>query len=262
SAAAASMARTLTGWSTRGASSTPPPPRAKAKRVLTPPAAPPPLPPPRQPPPGTPRATTLGGRAPRAPAGVPATRTTPSRAAGCTNCAEIGTSTGTTYQDTGLTPNTTYCYRVRAVDVNGKLGPYSNVATAYTGLQMTPRAVALTPGETQQFAATFPGGGGVAVTWSVDGVVGGSSSSGTITPNGLYTAPATAGKHTVTAQSGTQTANADAYTSTLGGVYARAYDNQRSGVNPNETVLSPTNVNSSTFGRLFSVPLDGIAYAS
>src|SRR5262249_34322931 len=168
--------------------------------------------------PGSSTDIDLGWTASASLVGVSGYRIERCQGAGCTNFAEIGTSTGTTYQDTGLTPNTTYCYRVRAVDVNGKLGPYSNVATAYTGLQMTPRAAALTPGETQQFAATFPGGGGVAVTWSVDGVVGGSSSSGTITPNGLYTAPATAGKHTVTAQSGTQTANADAYTSTLGGV--------------------------------------------
>jgi chitodextrinase len=181
---------------------------------------------------------------------------------GCSNFAQIGTSIGTTFQDTGLSANTTYRYRVRAVDTKGKTGPYSNLATAYTGLQMSPRAVALTPGETQQFTATLAGGGAATVTWSVDGVVGGSASTGTITAGGLYTAPASAGKHTVSGQAGTQTANADVYTATLPGVYKRSYDNMGSDVNASETVLSPANVNANTFGKLFSYPLDGVAYAS
>jgi hypothetical protein len=38
-------------------------------------------------------------------------------------------------------------------------------------------------------------------------------------------------------------------------------DLARSGVNPNETVLTPSNVNSADFGKLFSASLDGQAYA-
>jgi hypothetical protein len=33
------------------------------------------------------------------------------------------------------------------------------------------------------------------------------------------------------------------------------------GVNPNETVLTPSNVNASDFGKLFQIPLDGMPYA-
>jgi chitodextrinase len=51
---------------------------------------------------------------------------------GCTNFAEIGTATSTTYDDNGLAPSTTYRYRVRATDAAGNLGPYSSIVTAST----------------------------------------------------------------------------------------------------------------------------------
>jgi hypothetical protein len=50
----------------------------------------------------------------------------------CTAFTQIATVTGTTYNDTGLTGNTSYSYRVRATDAAGNLGPYSNVASATT----------------------------------------------------------------------------------------------------------------------------------
>jgi glucose/arabinose dehydrogenase/chitodextrinase len=52
--------------------------------------------------------------------------------AGCGNFVQIATSSGTTFADTGLSPSTTYAYRVRAVDPSNNAGPYSNVATATT----------------------------------------------------------------------------------------------------------------------------------
>ncbi|HVY08171.1 MAG TPA: LamG-like jellyroll fold domain-containing protein [Burkholderiales bacterium] len=52
--------------------------------------------------------------------------------AGCSNFAQIATSTGTTFSDTsGLTTGNSYSYRVRAVDATGNLSLYSNIASTY-----------------------------------------------------------------------------------------------------------------------------------
>src|SRR6185437_12272294 len=53
---------------------------------------------------------------------------------GCTNFAQIGTTTGTgtTYKDTTTVASTTYNYRVRATDAAGNLSTYSNTASATT----------------------------------------------------------------------------------------------------------------------------------
>ena len=63
-------------------------------------------------------------------------------------------------------------------------------------------AVAITT-QTQQFTASVGG-----VTWSVDKIVGGNSTVGTINAAGLYTPPGKAGTHTITASSGGSSATA------------------------------------------------------
>jgi hypothetical protein len=50
----------------------------------------------------------------------------------CLNFTQIASPSGTTYNDTGLTPNTVYRYRVLAVDAAENLSDYSNVVNATT----------------------------------------------------------------------------------------------------------------------------------
>ena len=59
--------------------------------------------------------------------------------AGCTDFAQMATPARTTFADPGLSPATSYSYRVRATDAAGNLGPYSNVASATTPYVRTPR---------------------------------------------------------------------------------------------------------------------------
>ncbi|HEX5483016.1 MAG TPA: fibronectin type III domain-containing protein, partial [Terriglobia bacterium] len=127
-------------------------------------------------------------------------------------------------------------------------------------LVISPRASVVTFTGTQQFTLTV--GSGTA-TWLVDGVVGGSASTGTITTGGLYTPPTTTGSHTITASIGaSQSEDATVYVSNYAGTFTYHNDNLRTGVNSTETVLTQANVNPNQFGKLFSYPIDGIAFAS
>ena len=44
-------------------------------------------------------------------------------------------------------------------------------------------------------------------------------------------------------------------------VLTQRYDSARDGLNASETILTPSNVNTSTFGKLFSLPVDGRVFA-
>ena len=149
---------------------------------------------------------------------------------------------------------------MRATDTVGDLGPYSNVATATTAFTVAPNNAVLTFTRTQQYTAQGPGSG--SVTWRVDGIAGGSASTGTITSGGLYTPPSTVGTHTISASTGTATVSVTVYVSNYAGTLTFHNDNLRDGANLSETVLTPANVNSTSFGKLFSYTLDGLTFAS
>jgi hypothetical protein len=71
------------------------------------------------------------------------------------------------------------------------LAGIASVAAAQgVAVSVSPPNPSLQPNGTQQFTATVTGTTNNGVTWLVDGIRGGAPSIGTITPGGLYTAPA------------------------------------------------------------------------
>ena len=137
------------------------------------------------------------------------------------------------------------------------------------GISVSPSTASVAPNATQQFTATVTGTTNTAASWSVDGTPGGNSSIGTIDATGLYTAPSTLGTHSITATSAADTTKSANATVTVqnppppGLVPVTTYHNDvtRAGANTNETILTPSNVNQSTFGKKYSFAVDGQIYA-
>ncbi|MCI0723589.1 MAG: Ig-like domain-containing protein [Acidobacteria bacterium] len=78
----------------------------------------------------------------------------------CTNFTQVGTPTGTTYNDTGLTGSTLYRYRARATDAAGNLSPYSSIASTTT--QSGGSGPAPLPTGNNGIAAGYPGDANIA----------------------------------------------------------------------------------------------------
>ncbi len=64
--------------------------------------------------------------------GVTGYRVERCQGAGCTSFAQVGTPTGTSFNDTGLSASTSYSYRVLAADAAGNVSAYSALATVST----------------------------------------------------------------------------------------------------------------------------------
>ena len=65
--------------------------------------------------------------------GVAAYRVERCQGVGCSNFAQIASVITLTHVDIGLVTNTSYTYRVRAIDAAGNLGLYSNIASTFVG---------------------------------------------------------------------------------------------------------------------------------
>jgi uncharacterized protein YjdB len=156
-----------------------------------------------------------------------------------------------------------------STSVTAAIGAISGTATftvtALPTIAITPSPSSIVVGATQQFTATATYSDGTTAdvtataTWSVA-----NTAVATIDASGLATAVAS-GTTTVTASS-----NGSKGTASLAvtlpapqgvNVTTWHFDNNRSGLNPNETSLTPVNVAPATFGKLFSYLVDGYAYA-
>jgi phospholipase C len=111
-----------------------------------------------------------------------------------------GNSTVGTVTDAGLyaAPPTAGSHTVTATSV-ADTTQAASASVSVVSLTVSPETANIATSATEQFTATVTGTSNTAVTWSVDGVKGGNSTLGTISSDGLYTAPSTDGTHTVTA---------------------------------------------------------------
>src|SRR6266481_2940766 len=144
------------------------------------------------------------------------------------------------------------------------LATLSTLAQSSISVNVSPKPGGLTIGQTLSITATVSNDSlNQGVTWNATG----GSFSLTATASGAptaYTAPATAGVYTLTATSisdVTKSANVTFGVTDLAGVFTYHNNLSRDGSNPKEYALTPSNVSSATFGKLFSCTVDGAIYA-
>lgn len=141
----------------------------------------------------------------------------------------------------------------------------SSPTKTITSIAVTPNNASFATGSTEQFTATATYSDGSTgdvsstATWTSS-----NTSVATISSSGLATGVAS-GSTTISAALNGVTGSTSATVTIASGAGVNIttwhVDNNRSGLNSGETTLTPSNVNSSTFGKLFSLPIDGYAYA-
>jgi hypothetical protein len=178
-----------------------------------------------------------------------------------------GNSTVGTITASGLytAPNATGAHTIGATSQEFTSGVATTGVSVFT-ISVSPGFALLDPEATQQFTASIEGLSDTGVTWSVDGNAGGNSAVGTISTNGLYTAPNATGAHTIAATSQADNLAVTTTQVTIANVSQSAVltyhnDDQRDGAYTQEVTLTPSNVNSNQFGKLLSYPVDGQIYA-
>ena len=187
--------------------------------------------------------------------------------AACSNFAPIGApTTSTTFNDTGLTASTSYSYRVNATDAAGNLSPFSATATTSTpapgpiSVSISPKRGGVTTAQTLPITATVNGDvGGAGVTWTKSG-----GTFANLTTTSVSFSATTAGPFTVTATSNadnTKSASVTIGVTDLSGVVTYHNNTSRDGANTKEYALTTSNVNTASFGKLFSCAVDGEVFA-
>ena len=131
-------------------------------------------------------------------------------------------------------------------------------------LSLLPGLSSVTTSQSLQLQVATAGVSNRDVNWLVDGVANGNSLTGTISTTGLYAPPGAAGSHLVLASlklNVNAIGSARVEVTDFAGTLTWRNDNSRTGQNTKELALAPGTVSSSTFGKLFSCPLDAYPYA-
>ena len=152
--------------------------------------------------------------------------------------------------------------------------PAATTALLAATISVSAPATQVTAGGTLQFSANVQNASNSAVNWEVNSIPSGNVTFGTITPQGLYVGPVnppTPPKVTVIAVlaanaaiSGSAPITVVAGAPLTFGVFSWRNDSMLSGVNSQETILTPTNINNSArtaFGKLSACAVDGDVYA-
>lgn len=100
--------------------------------------------------------------------------------------------------------------RTFTLSVTNAAGDAAHTSVTVTGqtvvvADVSPATKYVTAGYNTTFSSSVTGAQVITLDWSVDGIPGGDATVGTITSGGVYTAPATAGSHTITATSHAKT---------------------------------------------------------
>jgi hypothetical protein len=188
--------------------------------------------------------------------------------AGCTGAAcgalSNATTTSVTYTAPALVPSpaTVTLMATSVADTTKNYAVTITIAPSNITVSVSPKRAALTVTQPLTLVATTNDSAGV--TWSI------SPSGGSFNPasslsgaNVTFKAPSAAGVYTVTATSvtdGTKSSSTTVGVTDLTGVFSYHNDSARDGVNSQEHALTTSNVNTATFGKLFSCPADGAIY--
>ncbi len=167
-----------------------------------------------------------------------------------------------------VSPTTTTTYSVVAAGAKGNASAVTTVtvtAKTLTAISVSPSTDSLAAGATEQFTATATysdkstANVTTTATWAAA-----NTAVATINSSGLATAVAS-GSTQITASlngiAGNAALTVTAPSSGGANVVTWHFDAQRSGLNPGEQSLTPSNVAPTTFGKLFSYLVDGYMYA-